>query len=222
MDVATRHRDPRLRYAFSGTVSTLAMSVVCTLGVGCAEPGTETSPAHASSQPLVTLERSEPRAEAAADASFKTIEPDREAAARAERLSPERVSEDVLKLAVASPVPVLLPDHDALLATLQLTTGPTWYGASMRGEDFGVVIHGTNARHSLPGSGLKEHPDAQAGRPVLSRTHAIVTVSFESFDVAYSLDIDCQDPLKNPRCAEDAFAWELVEGLKLLGAEATR
>ncbi|TXD32940.1 hypothetical protein FRC96_16320 [Lujinxingia vulgaris] len=216
MDVAAPTRRYCLRCASLGVLSALAMSVAC------AEPEPPADAQRSASQPLVTQERSAPAADVVATESFKTIEPDREAADRAERLSPDRVSAEVLKRAASSPVPVLLPDDDALLATLQLTTGPTWYGASMRGEDFGVVIHGTNAQHSVPGSGLKEKPDAQAGRPVLSRTHAIVTVSFESFDVAYALDIDCQDPMNNPRCAEDAFAWELVEGLKLLHAEATR
>lgn len=193
------------------------------LSLACAEPEPGTADAsRATSRPLVTLESTVPSGDDAATASFKTIEPDWEAAALAERLSPERVSEDVRKQAEASPVPVLVPDDDALLATLQLTTGPTWYGAAMRGDDFSVVIHGTNAQHSLPGGGLKEKPDPHAGRPVLSRTHAIVNVAFQAYGVAYSLDIDCQDPMNNPRCAEDAFAWELVEGLQLLSAEATR
>lgn len=216
MDVATPTRRFCLRCASLGVLSALALSVAC------AEPEPPADAQRSASHPLVTLERSAPSGDDAAAASVKTIEPDWEAADQAERLSPNRVSDDALKLAEASPVPVLLPDDDALLGTLQLTTGPTWYGASMRGEDFGVVIHGTNAQHSLPGSGAKEKPDAQAGRPVLSRTHAIVTVSFQSFGVAYALDIDCQNPHTNPRCAEDAFAWELVEGLKVLSAEATR
>jgi len=102
------------------------------------------------------------------------------------------------RLAIAG-VPVLLPDVDGLERAI-MTAGPGWYAASMVFEDHTVAIHGTRVAFVEPELGL----DGQRAPDVVTRVHAIAELSFLDGDVAYSVEVDCERPLENPRCTEDA------------------
>jgi hypothetical protein len=204
---------------------TLTVGALLLTGAFCADPapapeGGERSasltaePTPTADPPTVTVEESdEPSPVTIAEVAWD------EADEEVDRIHASRIPEASLERARRSPIPVLLPDDDALLATAQITAGPTWYAVSMQATDHTVSIHGTNAVHELPGMGQKEEPSDPPDGPVLSRTHGIVHVAFQAFGAAYSLDIDCQDPLENPHCTDDDYALSLVESAAVLDLE---
>ena len=153
--------------------------------------------------------------------AVRTNPVDDAAAGAAPRIAADRVSPEALEVAQRSPVPVLLPDDDALLAAAILTAGETWYAASIPGDDFVIAIQGTNAVHEMPGMGQKEAEESteeprESSAPVLSRTHGIVHIAFQEFGVSYTISIDGERPLENPRCAEDGFLLSLHQGAAIL------
>ncbi len=129
------------------------------------------------------------------------------------RISSDRLSEEAAMSVERSSVPVLLPDDDALLEGVHITVGDDWYAASMSNEDHTVLFNGTRRFHQMPGSGgKKEEVDRRPAEYSISRTHGIVTMTFEDFGVAYSVDVECKMPLENPLCTEDDYVISLVEG----------
>lgn len=143
---------------------------------------------------------------------------DREEASSYLRIEPERLSEQAQEAWQRSAVPVLLPDDDDLLESAHITVGPAWYAASMRGADHTVLVNGTNQVHEIPGiSGEKEGEGLLPEGHSLTRTHGIVSLSFEAFGVAYAIDVECENPLENPLCAEDDYVLSLAEGAGVVG-----
>lgn len=136
------------------------------------------------------------------------------------QISTQRLSEQAREVVDDSPVPVLLPDDDLLLASAHITVGDAWYAASMSGDDHTVAINGTHRSHSAPrAGGAKEEDHRRPEGHTLSRTHGIVTLTFEEFGVAYAIDVECERPLENPLCVDDDYVISLAEGAGIAGRE---
>ncbi len=213
---------------FSQTLATFSIALLLT-GATCAEPSTEVSDKSEETEetdeqgltadpPTPVAPSPDPVEPAPA---YEEVEILWDEARDAHRIDPARISEASRQAATESPVPVLLPDDDELLAAAQITSGPTWYAVNIPAEGHVITIHGTNVVHPMPGLTTKE----EAGEPILpdgdeelrvSRTHGIINVSFQRFGAAYSLDIDCQNPHENPHCAEDDYALSLIDGAGVL------
>lgn len=119
-----------------------------------------------------------------------------------------------------SPVPVLLPDEQKLLHAALITTGSGWYAASMNEDDLTVTVSGASKVALVPDSQAAEPPELGDHMTSLSRVDGIVEVSFNAFGIYYDVTVECFDHQNDPRCAEDAYILELVDGLKLAPAKA--
>jgi len=111
-------------------------------------------------------------------------------------------------------VPVLLPDDRQLLQTLLVTHHGDWYAAAMEHDRADIYIRGTRNEFVVPGLEHVEVPEYW-----VTRTHAIVTVSWRAFGVAYNLDVECFAALEDPRCTEDEYALGLAESLAFAGGQ---
>lgn len=115
-------------------------------------------------------------------------------------------------------LPVLLPRAPALLAGARLVAGAGWYAASMDAGGAQVTLHAFGRAHVRPEL-LAEQKAAGfgTGAPRISRTEGIVSLAFERFGVAYTLDVECQAPTTDPRCADGLFLMEVLDDLAVLG-----
>lgn len=117
-------------------------------------------------------------------------------------------------------VPVLAFDDAGLLANALLTHHVNWYAlATETGDGVDLHLRGTRNAYVYPDMEVPEAARAAAKNYTLTRTHAVVTVSWRSFDVSYSLDVECAKPLEDPRCTQDQFALKVVEDLGLIGGQ---
>ena len=180
---------------------------------GCADR----TPVEESEQAVQTVEQRESEPEADGDETVLE-EVDWEEAQRRSAIAAGRLSEQAQKLAADSPVPLLLPDDDELLGSLHLTLGDAWYAASMRGAEHSVVFNGTHRTHRAPkAGGAKEDDHPREEGHTLTRTHGIVTLTFEEFGVAYAIDVECERPLENRLCVEDDYVLSLAENAGVAG-----
>ncbi|MEZ4468106.1 MAG: hypothetical protein R3F60_21480 [bacterium] len=115
-------------------------------------------------------------------------------------------------------LPVLLPRDAALLAGARVVAGPGWYAASMDAGGAQVTLHAFGRAHLRPDL-LAEQKAAGfgTGAPRISRTEGIVSLAFERFGVAYTLDVECQAPLTDPRCTDGLFIMGVLDDLAVLG-----
>lgn len=113
-----------------------------------------------------------------------------------------------------SPVPVLLPDEHKLLQAAFILTGPSWYTATMNEDDLTVMVSGASMVAMVPDSQNAEPPELGEHVTSLTRVDGIVEVSFKAFGIYYDVTVECFDPLNDPRCTEDNYVLELVDGLK--------
>lgn len=113
-------------------------------------------------------------------------------------------------------IPALVPARADLLAGATLTHGDTWYAVSMDGPGHTVYVSGSNLEVVVPqlADVLKRHPGL-GGDFLLTRNEALVTLSFGAFGASYVVEIECADPLADPRCVEDDYAIELANSLVL-------
>lgn len=113
-----------------------------------------------------------------------------------------------------APVPLLLPTEGELASTATVTAGPHWAAASMRGDDHTVYVQGARTWFEVPSIELDARGDELARREVLiSRTHGIVTLTFERFGVGYHIDVECERPLENELCTKDDYVERLHASL---------
>lgn len=120
-------------------------------------------------------------------------------------------------LATAS-LPVLLPDDATLTHDVFVTTGPTWYTARMQGDGVVVFVKGNRAAF-VHGLTLTPEERAQLSQFNVSRTHMILSLSTQSFGVAYSIDVECARPTGDQRCEEDAYILGLADSLRRAGGQ---
>lgn len=187
---------------------------------GCADPtpstGSETAVQEAPIKESAKEQDSEKVEEEGAETQLEEV--DWEEAKSYAELAVDRLSEQAQGVVGDSPVPVILPDDDQLLASAHITVGDAWYEASMQGERHSVAINGTHRSHSAPGVGGKKEDDhSQPQEHLLTRTHGIVTLAFEEFGVAYAIDVECENPLENPLCAKDEYVLSIAENAGVVG-----
>ena len=188
------------------TMSMVFVLLLAVWATGCADRSSSTDNEEEAVQEVTPA----PEKRAPSDARLEEV--DWEAADEHLGISNQRLDSSAKAKAEESPVPVLLPDDDELLASAHITVGDAWYTASMSGANHSVVFAGTHRVHDMPGSGKKEEKDDR--RPeahTLTRTHGIVSLSFESFGVAYAIDVECEEPTKDPLCLEDDYVVSLAE-----------
>lgn len=114
-------------------------------------------------------------------------------------------------------LPVLIPEIPTMLSRALILHGGTWYTASLQDEGHSVYIRGTRASRTMAPLKIDEERWGPETRPLLTRTHGVITVSFTWFGAAYSLEVECKAAMADPRCAEDDYAMGLVKDLKLVG-----
>lgn len=158
----------------------------------------------------------EPAKQGGDDATTTELsEIDWEAADAYKGLAISRLEAKAREAVERSPVPVLLPDDEDLLDGMHITVGEAWYAASMSGPDHTVVFNGTHRYRDIPGAVDRKEgahsSTAEETEHMLTRTHGIVTLAFESFGVAYAVDVECENPLENKLCTDDDYVLSLVE-----------
>lgn len=115
-------------------------------------------------------------------------------------------------------VPVLLPSNPELISRAEIVTGATWYAASMNHDGINVVIHGSKQSENLEMNVTEEARELMRNFTVY-RTHEIVTLTFNMYGVAYSLDIECAAPTTDDRCNKDETVMTMAENLVLAGGQ---
>ena len=115
-------------------------------------------------------------------------------------------------------VPVLLPSNPELISRAEIVTGATWYAASMNHDGINVVIHGSKQSENLDMNVSDEARELMRNFTVY-RTHEIVTLTFNMYGVAYSLDIECAAPTTDDRCNKDETIMTMAENLVLAGGQ---
>ena len=133
------------------------------------------------------------------------------------RLDTTRLSEFQKRFVRRSPVPVLLPDRADLLETAAISTGGYFFAASMAEDDVSISVIGASKVILAPG--VPEPPVLGDEELTVNRSEDGVGVSFKAYGVYYDLDVECVDPVNDPRCAEDACTLELAESLKMAVAD---
>lgn len=177
---------------------------------GCADRNATSSQASNQAETTAQL-RGEHDGEQRRDSRLETV--DDEAAADHLSIDGDRLSDQAREQVGQSPVPVLLPDDDGLLQNAHLTLGDAWYVASMSDDDHTVVFNGTRRAHLEPrhGAAKEGHDEGRDIDHNLTRTHGIVSLSFEAFGVAYAIDVECAKPLHDERCTENDYVISMAE-----------
>jgi hypothetical protein len=132
-------------------------------------------------------------------------------------LDDARLSEAQRQAVQSSPVPVLLPDNDALLGTALISTGDYFYAAAMHEDDVSVSVIGASKVVRAPG--VPEPPAFGDHDLTLGRSQGGVGLSFKAYGVYYDVEVDCPDPVNDPRCAENAYLLELADRLLMAAAD---
>ncbi len=140
---------------------------------------------------------------------------DWDAANQHPRLDPGQLSTPQKDKVNEAPVPVLLPDQPKLLGSAQLTTGPSWYAASMKEDDASVYVSGNAKVVRIPGAEPYEPPTLGEGTLTVNRSEGIVEINFKAFGIYYDFSVECYDHENDPRCTDDHYALQLVNELKL-------
>ena len=198
------------------------IAMIATALVGCTETEPQTRPsALEGSAPPTSVEQIPPevereakKAEAARQPVGPTAQPVDWGEVRGTKtLDPSLLPDDQRVKLDDIAVPVLLPDDGRLLATALITHHHDWYAAAMELKGVDIYIRGTRNAYHVASMDIPEAAAAAADNYILTRTHQIVTVSWRSFNVSYSLDVECAQPMKDTRCTEDQFALDLAERL---------
>ena len=129
------------------------------------------------------------------------------------------LSEDAHARLTQAPLPVIYPS--ALTATqwreqVKVTVGEHWYALSMQDGELNVYMQGTRTRFEHPSLELDARGESllKDAPYVVSRTHGILTLSFERFGgLGYHIDVECKRHAQDERCASEAFIVSLYESL---------
>lgn len=115
--------------------------------------------------------------------------------------------------------PVLLPDHPAMAGAI-VTSGPGWYAASVTTPEFNLVVQGNRNvfRDKIPFGLTPPSKDAWS----ITRVDGIAELTFVDMGAAYTLDLECEQPLTNPTCVEDHTIEAIARTLALVDTPALR
>lgn len=195
-----------------GASSAAAALILLACALGCADRNTPEAPPETVQAPVEEAQPTQRPGD-----SSRLTEVDWEDARHFHQIALDRLDDGAQKVAADAPVPLLLPDDEQLLGSAHITLGEAWYVASMSGDDHSVVFNGTHRAHEIPGvSGKKEELHQRPTEHTITRTHGIVTMTFEEFGVAYAVDVECERPLENELCTGDEYVISLVEGAGVL------
>ncbi len=151
---------------------------------------------------------------------LEVMKPDMEAVKAHKSIKvPEGLPASQVEKLQGSPMPVMLPSilSASQLSVAQATTGKHWYAVSMKDEGLTVYVQGTRTQVEHAQLELSKEGDELTKQPfILSRTHAIVTLSFERFGLSYHMDIECARPLEDSRCTEDDYARSLYDSFAVV------
>lgn len=84
-----------------------------------------------------------------------------------------------------------------------------------------VAVSGNAKASIVPDTETAEPPELGYHETSITRVHGIVEVSFRAFGIHYDIMVECWDHQYDPRCVEDTYILELVEGLKMASDKAT-
>jgi hypothetical protein len=115
------------------------------------------------------------------------------------------------------PAPVLLPAQARWRQEAQLTQGPGWHALALRGDGLHLSLHASTRAVQRPDILAELGKDGLGDGPHVSQSHQIWSVSFRRFGVSYLLDVECLQPDKDPRCADDAQALTIYRDLVVAG-----
>ncbi len=106
---------------------------------------------------------------------------------------------------------VLLPATARLLKAAILTGDKAWYTASIRDGDATITLEGTRQAFDHPEI-RKEFPAAPPTRkaPRIGHNELVIEAAFIEDGTSYSLEVECEQPDKNPRCTEDTYVRRLA------------
>ncbi|MBN1945962.1 MAG: hypothetical protein JW797_09820 [Bradymonadales bacterium] len=122
--------------------------------------------------------------------------------------------EQVADLLADLPLPVLLPADPELLDRAIVTRQDQWYAASIPSD--GITIYLRGSRRAFAVEGLEMNPEAWERGYLLTRNQHIASLSFVAFQVGYLIEVECADPLGDPRCTEDDYILGLLGRLALV------
>lgn len=116
-------------------------------------------------------------------------------------------------------LPVLLPASlQSHLDEAYLFAETDRYSISLSYDGVNIVIEGSRL--------AMVHPNIKAGSmdslrneegAIISRTHGIVSASFNRFGAAYIIDVECAQPFNDARCTADSYVNGLISDLGLMG-----
>lgn len=119
-----------------------------------------------------------------------------------------RLSTEARATADASPLPLVLPADDALLASAVVTSGDGWIAASMQADGLHIAVHGLALAVEHPG--LLAEVGGAFDEVRVAHSHAIWTVSFEAHGMAWALDVECATGPQDDRCTSPSAARALA------------
>lgn len=192
-----------------------------TIAVGREIELTEVEPAELgagpASAPPILVTTADPGAltaaiEESAPLQFSDQSPDWDASIEHPKMDPNRLNTQQLEAVRLAPMPVLLPDDQALLESAQFSTGDFFYAASMAQDEHQVVVSANN-RVIASLAETPEPPNYGDHERSITREEGIVTMSFKAFGTYYSVDVECFRPGSDPRCTQDSYVLEIADGL---------
>jgi hypothetical protein len=118
-----------------------------------------------------------------------------------------------------SPVPVLLPAEPAWLATATVMSKQHWYALSSFHDGVSLALRGTRLAHRYPAIAAQRGRSQVRGQPAFVTTdRRIVSVAWQQYGVAYSLDLECAAP-DDRRCVDGSAAIGLADELVFVGGQ---
>jgi hypothetical protein len=119
-------------------------------------------------------------------------------------------------------VPALVPALAGLVEPAVVIAKPNFYAVSTRGtgEHAGLTVSVSSSRvaHRYAGVPAVRPTDSVRGRPAwITQNEGIWSVSFDEHGVSYVVEVECDRPGDDPRCASDAAVRAIAESLAFVG-----
>ena len=142
------------------------------------------------------------------------------AASMYRQIPSERAPERLREALAESPVPVLLPDSEEVLRTVEPTVTENWYAAMLEVEGREVTIEGDRVARVASDLEVPPAGEEQAERKFkVTQTHGVMTVTFTSFGAGYTIDIECEKVNERGHCTDESFAIDVANSLAVLGGD---